>query len=125
MVGTDQKPTSRHSALIADSQPVAPEERNRPRIIRLIGEIDLDGIRALRVTLSNALDVSDDVRLDLSELRVLDSFAIREFLRAQALAALAGKTFGIGCATPTVRRLLDAADAKGLLLSHRDPGNGA
>ena len=55
VVCTDQEPTSRHSAVIADTQPVAaPEERNRPRLIRLMGDLDVDCIRGLRVTLSYA-----------------------------------------------------------------------
>ncbi len=117
MVCTDREPTPRHSASTTDTVSVeAPGGPARPRVIRLVGELDLGYIRALRVTLSEALDASDDVRVDLTALRILDSFAIRELLRAQALAARAGKTFGIESAAPAVRRLLDAADANGLIL---------
>jgi anti-anti-sigma regulatory factor len=65
-------------------------------------------IPELRITLNDALRASDDVRLDLTEVRFLDSIAIRELLRAQALAARAGKGFGIVSAAPAVRHSLMA-----------------
>ena len=89
------------------------------RIVFLVRELDLSSTGQLRATLDRALDASDDVRVDLSGLRAVDSTAIRELLRAQALAAQTGKAFCVVAPTASVRRLLDAADAAGLIVDGR------
>ena len=86
------------------------------RIVFLVRELDLSFTGQLRATLARALEASDDVRVDLSGLRAVDSTAIRELLRAQALAARTGKAFCVVAPTPRVRWLLDAADAAGLIV---------
>ena len=89
------------------------------RIVFLVRELDLSLTGRLRAILDRALEASDDVRVDLSGLRAVDSTAIRELLRAQALAAQTGKAFCVVAPTPSVRRLLDAADAAGLIVDER------
>jgi anti-sigma B factor antagonist len=86
------------------------------RIIFLAGALDLTLIGRLRVTLDEALETSDDVVVNLSEVRAVDSTGIREFLRAQARAAQMEKSFTVVSPTPAVRRLFEAADAAGLLV---------
>jgi anti-anti-sigma factor len=86
------------------------------RIIFLAGALDLTLIGRLRVTLDEALETNDDVVVNLSEVRTLDSTGIREFLRAQARAAQMEKSFTVVAPTPAVRRLFEAADAAGLLV---------
>ena len=85
------------------------------------GTLDVSRIRELRAALVQALDSDDDVRVDVSTLRTLDSTAIRELLRAQAIAARGGRHFGLTGATANVRRLLVASDAAGLLLEEPEP----
>ena len=87
----------------------------------LRGTLDVSRIRELRALLVEALDSNGDVRVDASALRTLDSTAIRELLRAQAIAAQGGKHFGLTGATANVRRLLVASDAAGLLLEEPEP----
>src|ERR1700722_9132598 len=89
-------------------------------VVVLGGTLDVSRIRELRATLIEALDSEDDVRVDVSTLRTLDSTAIRELLRAQAIAARSGKHFGLTGATANVRRLLVASDAAGLLRKEPD-----
>ena len=85
------------------------------RIIFLAGALDMTLIGRLRATLDEALETSDEVVVNLSGLRTVDSTGIREFLRAQARAAQLEKSFGVVSPTPAVRRLFEAADAAGLL----------
>jgi anti-anti-sigma factor len=91
------------------------------RIILLAGALDLTRIGQLRATLDEALTTSDDILVNLSGLRTIDSTGIREFLRAQARAAQMGKSFGVVGPTPAVRSLFEAADAAGLLLEGPAP----
>ena len=98
-----------------DAESVTPEAPRDARVIFLVGELDLSFTGRLRAMLDEALASSDQVRVNVSGLRTLDSSGIRELLRSQALAAQAGKTFGLIAATPNVRRLLEAADAADLL----------
>jgi anti-anti-sigma factor len=86
------------------------------RIIFLAGTLDMAWTGRLRATLDDALETSDEVLVNLSELRTVDSTGIRELLRAQARAAQKEKSFGVVAPTPGVRRLLEAADAAGLLV---------
>ncbi len=86
------------------------------RIIFLAGALDLTMTGWLRATLDDALETSDSVLVNLSELRLVDSTGIRELLRAQARAAQMEKSFGVVAPVPDVRRLLEATDAAGLLV---------
>jgi anti-anti-sigma factor len=90
------------------------------RIIFLSGALDVTLTGRLRAMLDEALETSDEVLVNLSGLRTVDSTGIRELLRAQARAAQMGKSFGVLAPTPAVRGLLEAADAAGLL-SDREP----
>jgi anti-anti-sigma factor len=85
------------------------------RIIFLAGALDMTLTGRLRATLDEALETGDDVVVNLSGLRTVDSTGIREFLRAQARAAQLEKSFRVVAPTPAVRRLLETADASGLL----------
>jgi anti-anti-sigma factor len=93
------------------------------RIIFLTGALDLTLIGRLRATIDDALETSDDVVVNLSDVRMVDSTAIREFLRAQAHAAQMERTFTVVAPTPAVRRLFEAADAAGLLVDEPRSGN--
>jgi anti-anti-sigma factor len=93
------------------------------RIIFLTGALDLTLIGRLRATIDDALETSDDVVVNLSDVRMVDSTAIREFLRAQARAAQMERTFAVVAPTPAVRRLFEAADAAGLLVDEPRSGN--
>ena len=106
MNGTDLPSTSASSSEVVGDA----------RVLRLAGQIDLSLTATLRALLDDALARSDDVRVDLSGVRNVDSTAIRELLRAQALAARAGKVFSVVAPSPGVWRLLGAADAAGLVL---------
>jgi anti-anti-sigma factor len=86
------------------------------RIVFLAGALDVTLIGRLRATLDDALETSDEVLVNLSGLRTIDSTGIRELLRAQARAAKMEKSFGVVAPAPGVRRLLEAADAAGLLV---------
>ncbi len=86
------------------------------RIIFLTGALDVTLTGQLRVMLDDALETSDNVLVNLSGLRTVDSTGIRELLRAQARAAQMEKSFGALAPTPAVRGLLEAADAAGLLI---------
>jgi anti-anti-sigma factor len=85
-------------------------------VVTLTGRIDLSLVRRLHAVLDRALAEHDNVRMDLSELRSIDSTGIRELLRAQALAARNRKSFGVTTVSPNAFRILDRADARGLLL---------
>jgi anti-anti-sigma regulatory factor len=91
------------------------------RILVLYGDLDPTRVSTFRAALTDALAVSDDVRADLSHVRSLDPPAIRELLRAQAVAARLDKSFAVIEVSPTVRQSLRAADAAGLLAT---PGTG-
>jgi anti-anti-sigma factor len=92
------------------------------RIIFLAGALDVTLTGHLRATLDDALETSDEVLVNLSELRTVDSTGVRELLRAQARAAQMEKSFGVVAPSPGVRRLLEAADAAGLLLEREADG---
>ena len=94
------------------------------RIVFLTGALDVTLIGRLRATLDEALETSDAVLVNLSGLRTIDSAGIRELLRAQARAARMEKSFGAVAAPPDVRRLLEAADAAGLLVDRGTDGEG-
>ena len=89
--------------------------------LALVGQLDLSYTGQLRAILDDALASGDDIRVDLSEVRTVDSTGIRELLRAQARAARAGKAFSVVATSPGVRRLLLAADAAGLLFEDESP----
>ena len=90
------------------------------RIIFLAGALDVTLTGRLRATLDDALENSDQVLVNLSELRTVDSTGIRELLRAQARAAQMEKSFGVVASSPSVRRLLEAAHVAGLLVDGGD-----
>ncbi len=92
------------------------------RIIFLAGELDMSQTGRLRATLDDALETGDHVLVNLSGLRTVDSTGIRELLRAQARAARLEKLFGVVAPSPGVRRLLEAADAAGLLVDRGTDG---
>jgi len=92
-----------------------------PHVVHVTEELDVGSVGTLRGALTAALESSDDVRVDLSPVRTIDSTVIRELLRAQALAARTRKTFGVTALTSNVRRLLVAADAAGLMLDRGGP----
>ena len=85
-------------------------------ILRLSGDVDLSLVGRLRTALDRALSENDEIRVDLSGLRTIDSAAIRELLRAQALAARDHRSFGVTAANANAHRILERADARGLLL---------
>ena len=91
------------------------ESSNKTRLIVLEGCIDLTCTAQLRATLDDSLAESDDVCIDLSRVSSLDSTGLRELLRAQARAAQSEKKFAVVAPSAAVRRLLDLADAAGLL----------
>jgi anti-anti-sigma factor len=86
------------------------------RVVALTGYVDLSLVRRLRAVLAQALAGSDEVRIDLSELRAIDSAGIRELLRAQALAARSRQRFGVSAANARAYRILERADARGLMI---------
>jgi anti-anti-sigma factor len=86
------------------------------RVVALTGYVDLSLVRRLRAVLAQALAGSDEVRIDLSELRAIDSAGIRELLRAQALAARSRQRFGVSAANARAFRILERADARGLMI---------
>lgn len=90
------------------------------RIVALTGDVDLSQVRRLRAVLAQALAGSDEVRIDLSELRAIDSAGIRELLRAQALAARSRQRFGVSAANARAFRILERADARGLMIETTD-----
>jgi anti-anti-sigma factor len=92
------------------------------RIVLLTGALDVTLIGSLRATLDEALETSDEVLVNLSGLRTIDSAGIRELLRAQARAARMEKSFGAVAAPSGVRRLLEAADAAGILVDRGTDG---
>ena len=90
------------------------------RVVALTGNVDLSLVRRLRAVLAQALAGGDEVRIDLSELRAIDSAGIRELLRAQALAARCRQRFGVSVANARAYRILERADARGLMIETRD-----
>jgi anti-anti-sigma factor len=90
------------------------------RVVALTGYVDLSLVRQLRAVLDRALAGSDEVRIDLSELRAIDSAGIRELLRAQALAARSRQRFGVSAANARAYRILERADARGLMIETTD-----
>jgi anti-anti-sigma factor len=86
------------------------------RVVALTGDVDLSLVRRLRAVLAQALAGGDEVRIDLSELRAIDSAGIRELLRAQALAARSRQRFGVSVANARAYRILERADARGLMI---------
>jgi anti-anti-sigma regulatory factor len=92
------------------------ERSARTIVISLSGIADLADVGRLRSILEHALHEHEEVRLDLSQLRAMDSACIRELLRAQALAARDHLVFGVVAASRNANRILESADACGLLL---------
>jgi anti-anti-sigma regulatory factor len=86
------------------------------RVVALTQYVDLSMVRRLRAVLAQALAGSVEVRIDLSELRAIDSAGIRELLRAQALAARNQQRFGVSAANERASRILERADARGLMI---------
>jgi anti-anti-sigma regulatory factor len=93
-----------------------PQQAQEPlRMVFLVDELDVSYAGRLGTTLADAVAANDEVRVDLSAVRAIDSSCIRELLRFQAVAARDGKSFTVVAPNANVRRLLIAADALDLL----------
>jgi anti-anti-sigma factor len=88
-------------------------------VVALRGGIDLSVATELRVILDEALARGCDVRVDLSDVELIDSSGLRELLRAQGLAARRQHAFGVSSPSPIVRRVLEVADVAGLITDDR------
>jgi len=84
-------------------------------VIVLTGDIDMSAAGELRVVLDEVLANDRDVCVDVTRVDLIDSSGLRELLRAQALAARRQHTFSVSSPTPIVRRVLEVADAMGLV----------
>ncbi len=84
-------------------------------MVLLVDELDVSYAGRLGVALADAVERNDEVRVDLSAVRAIDSSCIRELLRGQAIAARDGKSFAVVAPNANVRRLLIAADAVDLV----------
>ena len=84
-------------------------------MVLLVDELDVSYARRLGVALADAVECNDEVRVDLSAVRAIDSSCIRELLRFHAVAARDGKSFAVVAPNANVRRLLLAADAIDLI----------
>ena len=84
-------------------------------MVLLVDELDVSHAGRLGVALADAVARNDDVRVDLSAVRLIDSTCIRELLRFQAVAARVGKSLAVAAPNENVRRLLIAAHAIDLL----------
>jgi anti-anti-sigma regulatory factor len=84
-------------------------------MVCLVDALDVSYAGRLGTTLAEAVAANDEVRVDLSTVRAIDSSCIRELLRFHAVAARDGKSLMIVASNANVRRLLIAADAVDLL----------
>ena len=86
------------------------------RVVALTRELEVGSVAASRAELAEVLNTGQEGVSRSVGSRTIDPASIREPFRAQAVAARDGDTFGTGAAAANVRRLLDAADAAGLVL---------
>ena len=78
-----------------------------PRVLRLIGELDISGADALAEAISALGDGADPVTLDMTELTFMDSSGLRELLRAAREDE--ARTIRLVAPGPSVRKVLDIA----------------
>ena len=92
------------------------------RVIRLIGELDLDSAPRSRESLDAAVTSASQpmVVLDLSELTFCDSSGVRVLLALHRLAAEAQRDLRIRDATSAVAQVLNLTGADRVLLTTSD-----
>jgi anti-sigma B factor antagonist len=92
------------------------------RVIRLVGELDLDSAPRSRATLDAAVTAASQptVVLDLSELTFCDSSGVRVLLALHRLAAGEGHDLRIRDATSAVTQVLNLTGADRVLLTTSD-----
>ncbi len=92
------------------------------RVIRLIGELDLDSAPGSRPTLDAAITSASQptVVLDLSELTFCDSSGVRVLLALHRLAAGENRDLRIRDATSAVTQVLNLTGADRVLLTTSD-----
>lgn len=96
------------------------------RMIRMVGELDLDTVNRSRGSLESAVATAPTPKIvvDLSELTFCDSSGVRALLALHRLAADAGREFWVREPTRAVAQVLNLTGADRLLLA-RDDGTSA
>jgi anti-sigma B factor antagonist len=98
-------------------------EDSSVRVIRLMGELDLDTVGRSRGSLETAVANADlPIVVDLSDLTFCDSSGVRALLALHRMAAASGGEFWVRNPTRAVAQVLNLTGADRLLLA-RDDGN--
>lgn len=85
---------------------IAEEQAGSTRVIAAVGELDAASAPTLGRRLNAAIDAGhEDLLLDMSGLRFLDSTGLGVLLGAQRRLARAGGSLQIACAVPAVLRV--------------------
>jgi anti-anti-sigma factor len=92
------------------------------RVVRLVGELDVDSGRRSRATLDLAISkaLQPTVVVDLSELSFCDSSGVRILLALHRLAADAGRELRIRDVMPSVALVLNLTGADRVLVAAAD-----
>lgn len=84
--------------------------------LRLSGALDLAAVPRFEGTIASAFVLADRCRIDLADLRFIDSSGVRALLRARRRATESGATLEIVNACPAVSRVLAEAGVTRALL---------
>ena len=82
----------------------------------LSGALDLAALPRFEATIASAFVMADHCRLDLADLRFIDSSGVRALLRARRRASESGASLEIVNASPAVSRVLAEAGVMRALL---------
>jgi anti-sigma B factor antagonist len=93
----------------------------RPAVVAIAGEVDLATAPEMGAALDDALDVADDVVLDLSNTTFMDSSGIHTLFSGRNRAEALGRRLTIVCPPGAVRRLFDITGYSEHLALHDAP----
>jgi anti-sigma B factor antagonist len=89
--------------------------------VTLAGELDLAHVRRFDALVAAAFVRADHCRVDLRELRFIDSSGVRALLRARRRASESGVVLELANAGPAVARLLASAGLEHVLSGAAPP----
>jgi anti-sigma B factor antagonist len=95
-------------------------EESGKLVVRLSGEVDLDGSPAVRKILLKCIARKKDVVVDLSEVQYIDSSGIASLVEALQAANKSGTGFGLAAIGGQVGRVIELARLDKVFAIHDD-----
>ena len=77
-------------------------------VVRMVGEVDLDGARGLVEAVKPCLSNGENVELDLAGLKFIDSTGLGTLVQLRKEAAKAGASLRLKNVSPSIHRLFEA-----------------